>query len=75
MKQYGRVEKAIRKIQSEDRKTSLEISGTLDAANRRYDELVAKKIIPPTKPTLFPNETICQSLYMNNENLQRGCQF
>lgn len=75
MKQYGRVEKAIRKIQAEDRKTSLEISGTLATANRRYDDLVAKKIIPPTEPTLFPNETLCQSLYVNNENLQRGCQF
>lgn len=75
MKRSGRVEKAIRKIQSEDRKTSLEISGSLAAANRKYDELVAKKIIPPTEPTLFPNETSCQSLYVNNENLQRGCLF
>lgn len=75
MNHSGHVEKAIRRIQSENRKTSLEISSVLSDANRRYDELVAKRIIPPTEPTLFPNETSCQSLYVNNENLQRGCLF
>lgn len=71
----GPVEKAIMDIRSEDRKISIEISGTLAEANRRYDELVANKIIPPTEPTLFPNETFCRNLYMNNENLKRGCAF
>lgn len=75
MKYCGPVENAIRKIQSMEKETTLNISESLADANRRYDDLVAKKVIPPTEPTLYPNEAFCQNLYLNNENLKRGCAF